>query len=433
MAEAPAERIHPEVIRKLGITSGDMSGHTFTEAESTEDPKGSCQPLFAVTTLFFHRCEHGRCWKRDDRLVCGCHGGSFARLKASRSLAVLYNVRVPKLHTGTTWGTRWLRRVISIPLVFAAAVGGLVGSPALVVLALVVDTVRRRHRFPTMRCFAFVLWALWLEVCAVLSAVLLAVLFAGRLRSSSSLRWHNAMEQWWVGQLVQAAALTLRLDFAVTCPHHLRPGPVIVIGRHASHADAILPAWLLGTRNAMNLRYVIMAGLTWGPAFNLYGQRLPNHFVNRSKSHTAAHLDPIARLASSADAYDAVIIFPEGHFATPERRERALARIDDPLLAARAQKLQHLLPPRPAGTVALLDAAPHADVIVVNHVGLERFQTVGAIWRNVPFTKSVHVRVERIPAGDVPRDDNDATITWLAETWQDMDDWITANTVEVPT
>jgi 1-acyl-sn-glycerol-3-phosphate acyltransferase len=262
---------------------------------------------------------------------------------------------------------------------------------------------------------------------------LLAVVFVGRLRSAASLRSHNAMEQWWVGQLVQAAALTLRLDFAVTCPHHLRPGPVIVIGRHASHADAILPAWLLGTRNAMNLRYVIMAGLTWGPAFNLYGHRLPNHLVDRSKSHSASDLAPIARLASSAQAYDAVIIFPEGHFATPERRERALARIDDPVLAARAQKLRHLLPPRPAGTVALLHAAPQADVIVINHVGLERFQTVGAIWRNVPFTESVRVRVERIAANDVPRHDNDATITWLAETWQDMDDWITANRVEEAT
>jgi 1-acyl-sn-glycerol-3-phosphate acyltransferase len=346
---------------------------------------------------------------------------------ASRSGAVLYNMQVPTSHTVTTWGTRWARQIISIPLVFAAAVFGIVALPVFVVAAIIFDLVRKRVGLPTLRCYAFVMWALWLEVCAVLSVALLTVVFAGRLQSRQSLQGHNSMEQWWVGQLVQAAALTMRLEFAITCPHHLRPGPVIVIGRHASHADAILPAWLLGTRNAMNVRYVITAGLTWGPAFNLFGHRLPNHFVNRSKSHNAADLAPLANLASSADAYDAVIIFPEGHFATPERRERALTRITDPVLASRAQKLLHLLPPRPAGTVALLDAAPHADVIVINHVGLERFQTVGAIWRNVPFTDPVRVRVQRVSARDVPRFDNDATVGWLTDTWQDMDDWITAN------
>lgn len=323
-----------------------------------------------------------------------------------------------------------MRRIISIPLVLAAAMLGLAASPVLVVVAIVFDLLRKRSGFPTLRCYAFVLWALWLEVCTVLSAMFLAVVFAGRLRSAASLRTHNAMEQWWVEQLVQAAALTMRLEFAVTCPHHLRPGPVVVIGRHASHADAILPAWLLGTRNAMNLRYVVTAGLTWGPTFNLYGHRLPNHFVNRGKTHTATDLAPLANLASSADAYDAVIIFPEGHLATPERRERALARITDPVLASRARKLLHLLPPRPAGTVALLDAAPHADVIVINHVGLERFQTVGAIWRNVPFADPVRVRIQRVAARDVPRFDNDATIGWLTDTWQDMDEWITANMPE---
>jgi 1-acyl-sn-glycerol-3-phosphate acyltransferase len=339
-------------------------------------------------------------------------------------------MQVSTERTGTTGGTLWARRIISIPLVFAAAIVGLAAWPVFVVVAIVFDLLRRRSGLPTLRCYAFAVWALWLEVCAVLSAMLLAVVFVGRLRSPGSLRAHNAMEQWWVGQLVQAAALTMRLEFAISCPHHLRPGPVIVIGRHASHADAILPAWLLGTRNAMNLRYVITAGLTWGPAFNLYGHRLPNHFVNRGKSHTATDLAPLANLASSVDAYDAVIIFPEGQFATPERRERALARITDPVLAARAQKLLHLLPPRPAGTVALLDAAPQADVVVITHVGLERFQTVGAIWRNVPFTDPVRVRVQRVPAGDVPRFDNDATVTWLTDTWQEMDEWITANMAE---
>ena len=338
-----------------------------------------------------------------------------------------YNMRVPNLHMGMNWKTRWLRRAISIPVVVTAAVGGVVYLPILVVASAMVDLIRRRRKLPTVRILCFLLWALWLEVIAILSAATLGIVFARRLSSKASLSAHNAVEQWWVGQVIQAAAITVRLRFDVTCPHHLRPGPLIVIGRHASHADAVLPAWLLGTRNAMNLRYVVTAGLTWGPAFNLFGHRLPNYFVNRGKSHSAEDLAPIADLAASMGTYDATIIFPEGRFATPARRERALARITDPLLACRARQLRHLLPPRPAGTVALLDAAPDADVVVVNHVGLEQFQTVGALWRNVPFPTPIRVTVERIDAHDVPRHDYEATVAWLATTWQEMDDWIAAN------
>lgn len=330
---------------------------------------------------------------------------------------------MPNLHTGTTWGLRWSRRAVAIPLVTLGAVIGTLLSPALLLLAGLHDLIRGRRRWPTPRLMLFLLVALWLEVCAVVSSVLLWIGFVGRLRSAPSYRIHSAVERWWIGRLVWAAGWTIGLRFEVTGDVG-SGGPVIAIGRHASHVDAFLPAWLLGPRAGFDLRYVIAVGLTWLPAFSLFGYRLPNHFVNRGKSHSAADLAPIRDLAATAGARDAIVIFPEGQFFTPERHARALKRITDPVLAASAAQLRHLLPPRPAGVVTLLDATPQTDVVVINHVGLEGYQTAAAMWRNLPFTQPIRVQVARVPAADIPRSDAAATIGWLTQTWQNMDNWI---------
>ncbi len=320
--------------------------------------------------------------------------------------------------------TLWVRRAVAIPLVLMLALLGTLLAPLLALVAAVFDLTTRRRKWPTLRLLALGLMVLWLEVAAVVQAIVLWLVFVGRLKSPASLQHHNRVERWWVGCVVQAATATIGLRFDVTGETTLRPGPVVAIGRHASHADAFLPAWVLGTRQHRNLRYVIAEGLTWAPAFNLFGARLPNVFVNRDKSHAPADLSPLARLAATAADNDAIIIFPEGQFFTPARQARAVARIADPVQSARARRLVNLLPPRPGGTIALLDAAPTADVIVIAHVGLERFQTARDFWRNVPIPQPVMVDIRRIPAGEVPRHAPDTTMRWLTDVWQDMDDWI---------
>lgn len=322
--------------------------------------------------------------------------------------------------------------MVAVPLVLIAAVGGTVLSPLLALAAVSFDLAAQRRKWPTVRLLALALPILWLELAAIAQAVGLWLFFIGRLRSPASLRRHNRIEQWWVGSVVGVARHTIGLRFDVTGSTPASTLPVIAMGRHASHADAFLPAWVLGTRQRRNLRYVIAEGLTWAPAFNLFGSRLPNVFVNRDKSHAPADFSPITRLAATAGDHDAIVIFPEGQFFTPTRHERAIARITDPVQAARARRLRHLLPPRPGGTIALLDAAPDADVMVIAHAGLERFQTALDFWRNVPIPEPVVVDIRHIPAADVPRHDPDATVRWLTDVWQDMDDWIAATLQTLP-
>ena len=88
-------------------------------------------------------------------------------------------------------------------------------------------------------------------------------------------------------------------------------------------------------------------------------------------------------LAQGLGPDDGVLIYPEGTRFTPERRARAIARISerDARLAARAERIRHLLPPRLGGVGALLDGAPDADVVVIAHHGFDGLRLVSDIWR----------------------------------------------------
>jgi len=55
VAEVHAERIHPEVIRALGIASGDVSGDALVEAEPTEETERGRQVLLAMQSFLFDR------------------------------------------------------------------------------------------------------------------------------------------------------------------------------------------------------------------------------------------------------------------------------------------------------------------------------------------------------------------------------------------
>ena len=52
VAEAHAERVHPEVVEVLGVTRGDVAGDPLLEAELAEEPEPGREALLAVQTLF---------------------------------------------------------------------------------------------------------------------------------------------------------------------------------------------------------------------------------------------------------------------------------------------------------------------------------------------------------------------------------------------
>ena len=302
--------------------------------------------------------------------------------------------------------------MIAVPAVFITLGVGVPLAPLVFVFAFVVDAAARMPNLPTVRFVSLAYQLLALEVAAIVAALGLWV-------SRRGIAAHSRVQSWWAGQVVRAAWRSLHVRFEVTGEETIQPGPVIVLCRHASYVDALLPALIFGTRSGFQLRYVIAQELTWLPSLNLFGHRLPNVFVERG-TRADGQAERVGRLATGLTGDIAVVIFPEGQFPTAARRDRVLASVErsDPERFARVSALRHVLPPRPAGTIALMEAAPDVDIVVMAHRGLERLDNLRSLWREVPLAAPVEVQLSRVASPTTERE------RWLDDQWASIDAWL---------
>jgi 1-acyl-sn-glycerol-3-phosphate acyltransferase len=299
--------------------------------------------------------------------------------------------------------------------------------PLLLVLAVFVDVIRRLASAvpPTaLRLLAFLWVYLAAEVFGLAAMAAAWALSLGGRRGASLQRWTRGLQQLWVGTLFGAVRALFGLRLELSGQEEVAPGPVIVLIRHASIVDNLLPAILISGPHGIRLRYVLKRELLADPCLDVAGRRLPNYFVRRGTGE-AVELERVRSLARGLEGDEGVLIYPEGTRFTPERRTRAIARIAerDAHLGARAERLRHLLPPRLGGVGALLDGAPGADVLVVAHHGFEGLRLVSDIWRGGLVGLCVEVRMTRLPRAAVPAG-TAARTNWLYDVWQDVDDWL---------
>ncbi|HEX6230025.1 MAG TPA: lysophospholipid acyltransferase family protein [Solirubrobacterales bacterium] len=328
-----------------------------------------------------------------------------------------------------TRGETVRRRLRTIPPLVVGLVLVTVLLPLLIVIGLVIDAVRRVAFGvpPTATRLALFLWVyLAAEVggLAALAALWLASLAGRRQAWLRETTWR--LQQGWAGVLLGAVRVLFRLRIKVEGDEAVEPGPVIVLVRHTSLADTLLPAKLISRPHRIHLRYVLKRELLADPCLDVAGQRLPNYFVRRGTGE-AQEVERVRELAQGLGAEDGVLIYPEGTRFTPARRAREIARIAerDPGLAARAERLRHLLPPRLGGVGALLDGAPEADIVVVAHHGFDGLRVVSDIWRGGLVGLVVRVRMTRVHRAEVPEAGPGRT-DWLYDLWQDVDDWLEA-------
>ncbi len=331
---------------------------------------------------------------------------------------------------------RPVRRVTGL-LLIAALVAGVVLLPVLAVVAVVVSVVLP-GRLRALRLLAFALVYLALEVAGLAAAAVLWVAagFGRRLRTP----WVQAAHYTVLRLLLDALMRVARRLFAlrlVTDGESWSPlddgvpgstNAMVVLSRHAGPGDSFLLVHTLMDRDHLRRpRIVLKDVLQLDPLLDVYLNRLPNSFVSAGPAAGARSERAIADLARDLGEEDALLVFPEGANATPQRRVRAVQRLRDRgLLAAarRAEAMRHLLPPRPGGVVAALRAAPHADVVLVAHTGLEHLSTLRDLWRGLPIDKTLHLRWWFIPAAEVPRGEAELT-DWLYRWWETIDAWIT--------
>ena len=90
--------------------------------------------------------------------------------------------------------------------------------------------------------------------------------------------------------------------------------------------------------------------------------------------------------------------------------------------------MPNLLPPRPGGALAAIEACPDADVIFVAHAGLDNIISLGDVWARFPINQVIKARWWRVPHDEVPRTaSHEAQLQWLYAWWERIDEWITEN------
>lgn len=321
----------------------------------------------------------------------------------------------------------WARRAVSVPLYLFLAAIVLVTAPLWTVAALAVDSLASEaRRRPRTRALAFFALYLGCEIAGLVAATLLwLVTLGGRLCGQE--RWvelNAALQRRWADALFFGSLRIFSMKASTEGLELALGGPFLLFVRHASVADTVLAAAFVAGPGRLLLRYVLKRELLWDPCLDVVGRRLPNAFVNRRGPGLDAEVAAIARLATGLDARSGVLIYPEGRRFNDEAREAAVARLVEKgpaELAALARGFRNVLPPRLRGPLALLDAAPGVDVVLLEHTGFEGASSFSEFWNGALVGGTVRVRLRRIAASTIPGEGRDR---WLFERWAEMDRWI---------
>jgi 1-acyl-sn-glycerol-3-phosphate acyltransferase len=333
-------------------------------------------------------------------------------------------------------GSRWekvSRRLRTIP---AMIVGFLLTTALLPILLLglgAYDLVRAaggRGRFAAVRLVLFGWVYLLVEMIGITSMLVFWLVSGFGRRRDRYVTLTYGLQGWWASALLGAMRFLFRVGLEVEGDEVTVPGPMVLMMRHASLADTVLPSVLVLRRHGLRLRYVLKRELLWDPALDLAGNVMPNYFLDRRSTDAAAEVEQVRRLGVGLGENDGVLIYPEGTRFTPEKRERALEilRRRFPHLVERAEALRGVLAPRLAGVLALLEAG--TDVVVCAHVGFDGFSHVKRLWQGGLVGMKVKVAFWRIPARDIPAGEA-ARTDWLFAQWRLVDDWVCSHLAPV--
>jgi len=328
----------------------------------------------------------------------------------------------------------WLRRSVTIP-VYLTITGLLVLLSPVLLLAAVVSDILRPRRFALTRCLVLSLIFFAAELVGMLASLVIWLRHRGwRSRFSEAYLAANfTLQRKWAGAIFAGACWTFRLRVRIEGDEALRPGPVIILGRHASPLDNLIPAVVASGRHRLRLRWVINRWLLRDPCLDIVGNRLPNAFVATTSQEPRGQAARVGALADGLGGDEGVLIFPEGALFNPARLERAVARLHDAGAeeAERAAALRAVLPPRSGAFLSALAAAPDADVVFSEHRGLDIARGYRSLTSGELVGSEVVIRIRRIPRSQIPADPVGQT-DWLWTQWIAVDRWVRNDNAGLP-
>lgn len=307
------------------------------------------------------------------------------------------------------------RRLMTVPAYLLTTVAVTLSLPLLLPVALILSFVpATRGAVPTLLFLSGYLW------CETIGIVAAGYLRLRHRRVEPFLAANYRLQEWWATALLRLAKRLFRLRIDVQGGRALEGPPAIVLPRHASIADTVVPLVLYALPRGYRLRYVLKRELLLDPCLDIVGNRLPNYFVDRGGVDSDEARHGVASLARGLGVDEGVVIYPEGTRATPRRREALLRRYaDTPDVLEQLRRWPGLLPPRLGGTMALLSANPGRDLLFCAHTGFEAcshfINLLGGGWSHA----EVRIRFWRVPFHDVPRETGQLR-SFLFQQWDRM-------------
>ncbi len=322
--------------------------------------------------------------------------------------------------------SKWARRAISIPaLTLLTTLYGICLIP-LIPYSIVADLLRKRPQL-LVRFHVYIFSVLFVHLLGLLQ---LFGAWVYGLPQSPGRRREIALkvELWFIPKTIWLAEKIYGMEIILDNIEACSPGPILLLSRHASTLDTILPIKILGEAHGMGMRIVQKDILKWNALVDVASHRSPRAFIKRGSNNIEREIGHMKHLLEGIGRGDALVVFPEGSRFTEAKKARIVEKIAkrDPAAAKRANRLQSVLPVRPAGTTALMDARPDIDIVFLAHTGLEGANGLNDFINGALYKRKLRMKFWRVPASEIPQD-KDERLDWLHTEWAKVDAWITAN------
>jgi hypothetical protein len=314
------------------------------------------------------------------------------------------------------------RRLVSIPLVLTVfpfmVATAFLWLPISFFLGLFLKSAQS-----ATRCLCFITVYLACEWAGIVASFYLWLKY--RLAGGDGkdyLNTNSRLQFWWADTLKFAAQKLFRLNFVVEGQASLAGPGAILLPRHSSIGDTVLPMSFYAIPRSFQVRYVLKKELLLDPCLDIVGNRLPNVFLDRVAEDMTAELASLQRLAAEASEHESLVIYIEGTRFSLQKRQRiirSLAASGNSDALQRAERLTSVLPPRPAGVLALMRGAPQKDLLFCAHTGFEGSASFAKLFNGGWMDTTVRLRFWRVAAADIPADDEGRRALLLAH-WDKM-------------
>lgn len=315
---------------------------------------------------------------------------------------------------------RFRRRLLTIPGCFLVTICWSILIPVWVPISSIASLFPKLKG--SLRFGLFLTGYLWCESIGIVASFLIWVRYnshRGALRTKQEfLNANFRLQCWWASRLEWLGRQFFGISFEVSGNEALNGPRVILISRHSSIGDTILPVRLYGNPQHRHLRYVLKKELLFDPCLDIVGNRLPNYFVDRFSDDPAEERTGIAALLEGLSESEGVVIYPEGSRFSDSKRKQILSKLIG-RERDRSQRWTHLLPPRYGGILALLQANPQLDLLFCAHTGFEGSADFYSLINGAWVDSKIKVHFWRVPFSDIP-DDMEGQRNFIVQSWDRM-------------